>query len=172
MIVAQIILTVLLAALLVASAWLIFAKAGQPGWAALVPVYREWLLVKIVGKPVLWFLLLMIPGVNAIIALLIVFNLATVFGKGGGFGAGMLFLPFIFYPILGFGDAKYLGPPRRRKSPRSRPRFEDDNVEDDDRGTRRGRRPVDDDEDDRDRGVRRGRKQADSGSRRHPDEDY
>jgi hypothetical protein len=35
---------------------------------------------------------------------------ATSFGKDTGFGIGLIFLGFIFYPILGFGDAKYIGP--------------------------------------------------------------
>jgi hypothetical protein len=36
--------------------------------------------------------------------------LAEKFGKGAGFGIGLAFLPFIFYPILGFGSATYVGP--------------------------------------------------------------
>jgi hypothetical protein len=45
--------------------------------------------------------------VNFIIAILVTLELAKVFGKGGGFAVGMIFLPFVFYPILGFGEARY-----------------------------------------------------------------
>jgi hypothetical protein len=149
MIVAEIILAVLLGTLLVASAWLIFAKAGQPGWAILVPFYREWLLVKIVGKSPLWFVLLMVPCVNMIVTLVIISNLATVFRKGGGFGAGMLFLPFIFYPILAFGDAAYVGQPVPKRPAPARSRSRDDDEEDEDdrprRNSRRRREEADED---------------------------
>jgi len=36
-------------------------------------------------------------------------NLSLKFGKGVGFTIGMILLPFIFIPILGFGDAKCKG---------------------------------------------------------------
>ena len=51
-----------------------------------------------------------IPVVNIVIAIIIIFDMAKVFGKGTGFGFGLLFLSIIFYAILAFGDARYLGP--------------------------------------------------------------
>jgi hypothetical protein len=89
--------------------WKVFTKAGQPGWAIFIPIYNGIVWLRIAGKPWWWFLLLLIPIVGIVIAVLATIDFAKNFGKGGGFVVGMLFLPFIFYPILGFGDAQYLG---------------------------------------------------------------
>ena len=96
--------------LMVAALWKIFAKAGEPGWAAIVPIYNLLVILKIVGRPVWWIVLLLVPFVNLIVAFVLAFDLAKAFGKGAGFALGMIFLGPIFYPILGFGDAKYSGP--------------------------------------------------------------
>ncbi|MEI7946190.1 MAG: DUF5684 domain-containing protein [bacterium] len=98
---------VALTVFLVVTMWKVFAKAGQPGWACLVPIYNTCVWLKIAGKPMWWFFLLLIPVVNFIIAILAVVGLANKFGKGGGFAVGLIFLPIIFYPILAFGDAEY-----------------------------------------------------------------
>lgn len=93
----------------VISLWKIFTKAGEPGWAAIVPIYNLIVLIKIVGKPLWWIVLLIIPCVNFIILILLCIELAKAFGKGGGFGIGLFFLSPIFLPILAFGDARYVG---------------------------------------------------------------
>lgn len=90
--------------------WKIFEKAGQPGWAAIVPFYNIYILLKIVGKPGWWMLLFLIPLVNIIIAFMITHLLSKSFGKDIGFTLGLIILGIIFYPILAFGDAKYIGP--------------------------------------------------------------
>jgi hypothetical protein len=104
------IFTLGMAVVIIASLWKVFAKAGQPGWAAIVPIYNAVVLLQIVGRPVWWILLFLIPFVNFIFAIILALDLAKSFGKGGGFAMGLLFLGFIFYPILGFGSARYLGP--------------------------------------------------------------
>jgi membrane protein YqaA with SNARE-associated domain len=58
----------------VAAMWKVFTKAGQPGWAAIVPFYNTYVLLKIVGRPGWWLLLLFIPLVN--IAILIIVMVA------------------------------------------------------------------------------------------------
>jgi len=95
--------------LMLAAVWRVFAKAGQPGWACLIPIYNAYVMLKVAGKPGWWLLLMFIPFVNLIIAILAAVGIANNFGKGGGFAAGLIFLPFIFYPILAFGDAQYQG---------------------------------------------------------------
>jgi hypothetical protein len=95
--------------LMIAALWKIFVKAGEPGWAAIIPIYNLLVMLKIVGRPVWWVVMLLIPFVNIIFAFILVFDLAKAFGKGAGFALGMIFLGPIFYPILGFGDAKYQG---------------------------------------------------------------
>jgi len=96
--------------LMVASGWKVFSKAGQPGWAILIPIFNTYITLKVIGRPWWWLLLLFIPFVNFIIWILMMLNLAKSFGKGVGFAIGLIFLPFIFYPILGFGNANYHGP--------------------------------------------------------------
>jgi hypothetical protein len=93
--------------LMVASLWKVFVKAGEPGWAAIVPIYNLFVLLKIVGKPAWWIILMLIPIVNFIIFIIVSIALAERFGKGTGFGLGLAFLGIIFFPILGFGDAQY-----------------------------------------------------------------
>jgi hypothetical protein len=95
---------------MIAALWKVFTKAGEPGWAAIVPIYNAIVLLKISGKPLWWIILLFIPFVNFIIGILAALGLSEKFGKGAGFGIGLAFLPFVFYPILGFGSATYVGP--------------------------------------------------------------
>ncbi len=90
--------------------WKIFQKAGQPGWAAIIPIYNIYILLKIVGKPTWWLLLLFIPIVNIVIGIWITNMLSKSFGKDEAFTVGLILLGFVFYPILGFGSAVYLGP--------------------------------------------------------------
>jgi len=90
--------------------WKIFIKAGKPGWASIIPIYNLIVLLEIIGKPLWWFLLLLIPCVNIVFVVIIVNRLSKSFGQGVGFTIGLIFLGFIFYPLLGFGDYTYLGP--------------------------------------------------------------
>ena len=94
---------------MIAAMWKMFTKAGQPGWAAIIPIYNLIVLLQIAGKPVWWFILFLIPLVNFVIIILVSIDVAKAFGKGAGFGIGLWLLPFIFYPILGFGGAQYVG---------------------------------------------------------------
>jgi hypothetical protein len=91
--------------------WKVFVKAGQPGWAAIVPIYNAYILTKIAGRPGWWVLLLLIPFVNIVIILLLSIDIAKSFGQTPVFGVVMLFLlSGIGYLVLGFGSARYLGP--------------------------------------------------------------
>ncbi len=96
--------------IVIASMWKAFSKAGQPGWAAIVPIYNLVVLLKIAGKPVWWLILFLIPFVGLVMCFIVFISLAKSFGKGAGFGVGLALLGFIFFPILGFGDARYQGP--------------------------------------------------------------
>ncbi len=96
-----------LLAVVIAGLWKVFTKAGKPGWASIIPIYNVIVLLEIAGRPLWWVILFFIPCVNIIIAILVALDVAKNFGKGTGFGIGLAFLPFIFYPILGFGDARY-----------------------------------------------------------------
>ena len=93
----------------IAGMWKVFEKAGQPGWASIVPIYNLVVLLQIVNKPIWWIVLLLIPLINIVILIMVSIALAEKFGKGGGFAVGMVFLPFVFYPMLGFGDERFQG---------------------------------------------------------------
>jgi hypothetical protein len=95
---------------LIASVWRVFTKAGKAGWLVLIPLVNVYVLMKIAGRPGWWLILFLIPLVNLIISILVSLDLAKSFGKGAGFGLGLAFLGPIFYPILGFGSARYNGP--------------------------------------------------------------
>jgi uncharacterized membrane protein (DUF485 family) len=90
------------------SLWRIFLKAGRPGWASIVPIYNIIVLLEVVKKPVWWIFLLLIPVVNVVISIWITNMLSLSFGKESGFTVGLIFLGFIFYPILGFGTPVYV----------------------------------------------------------------
>ena len=98
---------------IIASVWKVFTKAGEPGWAAIVPIYNVITLAKVAGKEWWWGLLVLLPCIGIIMSIILSIAVAEKFGKGTGFGIGLGLLPFIFYPILGFGSAEYQGGYRR-----------------------------------------------------------
>jgi hypothetical protein len=101
---------VALVVFMIAAGWKVFVKAGQPGWAVIVPIYNMVVILKIVGRPMWWIVLFFIPLVNLVMGIIVYIDFAKSFGKGAGFGIGLMLLGFIFFPILGFGDARYVGP--------------------------------------------------------------
>lgn len=90
--------------------WKVFVKAGEPGWAILIPIYNAYVLFKITWGKGIIFLLMCIPVVNFVVMIMTYVKLAKAFGKGIGFAIGLLFLSPIFLIMLGFGDAQYEGP--------------------------------------------------------------
>lgn len=98
--------------LLIVAQWRVFEKAGQPGWAAIIPIYNIYIMTKIGGKPGWWTLLaILLP----IVFLVWIYNMISKsFGKDEGFTIGLVLLGIIFWPILGFGSAQYQGPYGKR----------------------------------------------------------
>lgn len=99
-----------LVVLLIAGNWKVFVKAGQPGWACIIPIYNYYIYCKIVGRPGWWVILLLIPYLNFIFYIILMVDLAKSYAKGIGFAVGLILLSPIFLCILGFGDAEYQGP--------------------------------------------------------------
>jgi len=95
--------------LALAGLWMVFVKMGEPGWKAIIPLYNIYVMLEKVGKPAWWLILFFIPFVNLIAGFLVFQEIAEGFGKGTGFAVGMLLLGFIFFPLLGFGDAQWMG---------------------------------------------------------------
>lgn len=96
--------------LIIVGVWKTFVKAGQPGWACLVPFYNMYIMCKIAGRPGWWIVLMFIPIVSIVFVVIVMVDIATSFGKSALFGVGLVLLGFIFFPILGFGTAEYQGP--------------------------------------------------------------
>lgn len=101
-----------IAVLGVIAMWKIFEKAGEPGWAAIIPFYNLYVLFKITWGNGWKFLFLLIPIANFVFLIITMVKLAKAFGKSGGFAVGLIFLSIIFYCILAFGDAQYVGVPQ------------------------------------------------------------
>jgi uncharacterized protein DUF5684 len=92
--------------ILIASYWRIFTKAGQPGWAAIVPIYNWIVLLRVIKRPV-WMIVLFLVSGGIIGHIIASIDLARAFGKSTGYAVGLILLPFVFYPMLAFGSATY-----------------------------------------------------------------
>jgi hypothetical protein len=90
--------------------WKVFTKAGQPGWASIIPFYNAYILIQIAGRPGWWLLMLLIPFVNLVFGLLLAIDIAKAFGQSAAFGVILLFLlGGVGYLVLGFGNYSYVG---------------------------------------------------------------
>jgi peptidoglycan/xylan/chitin deacetylase (PgdA/CDA1 family) len=108
----------LFALLALVTTWQVFTKAKRAGWAALIPIYNIYILLKITRRPSWWLILYFIPLVNIVVHAILSIDVAKAFGKHAGFGFWLLWaFPFIGYPALAFGPATYTG---RKKIPKSR----------------------------------------------------
>jgi hypothetical protein len=96
--------------ILIIAMWKVFTKAGKPGWASIIPIYSAIVFLEIIGKPIWWIFLLLIPFVNIVFAIIAINNLSKSFGKDIVMTLLLIFLPFIGLPMLAFGDAQYVGP--------------------------------------------------------------
>ena len=109
--------TIVLIVIVIAGMWKVFTKAGKPGWAAIIPIYNIYILLEIVGRPTWWLAFLLLPfipfigGLALIVVMFIIYwDTAKSFGKDVGYAIGLTLLSFVFWPMLGFGSAQYLGP--------------------------------------------------------------
>lgn len=103
-------IVLVVAVVMLAAWWVIFKKAGQAGWKCLIPVYNMYVMYKIFWGNGWFFLLTLVPVVNAVIGIIFCVKMAQSFGKGAGYAVGLIFLPVIFMPMLAFGNAQYVGP--------------------------------------------------------------
>ena len=110
MLMAYSVVGIVIAVLAIIGTWKVFTKAGIPGWASLVPFYSQYCLFQMAFGNGWLFLLCLVPCVNLVILVICYIKLAQSFGKGAGFGVGLIFLNPIFLMILGFGDSTYIGP--------------------------------------------------------------
>lgn len=111
MIVFTIVIAIFVVAMIV-SLWKIYKKAGQPGWASIVPFYNYYILMKIVGRPTWWLApILLIPYVNIVFIAITYYDLGRSFGKSKEFNIfGLIIFPVYGFLKLGFGSDQYVGP--------------------------------------------------------------
>ncbi len=104
-----VIIALLLFVLIIAGQWIVLTKAGYRGWAVVIPIYRDIVLLKVAKLSPWWLLWILVPfGGHIILSVKVCIDIAEAFGKPASFGIGLLLLPFIFFPILAFGKAVYL----------------------------------------------------------------
>jgi hypothetical protein len=94
----------------IAGMWRVFTKAGEAGWAAIVPIYNIYIMTRIGGKPGIWVLYCLIPIVNLVFVIWLYNMVSKSFGQDEGFTFGLVLFGFIFWPLLGFGNYEYHGP--------------------------------------------------------------
>lgn len=113
------ILTILFFILSLVGLWAIFEKAGQKGWIVLIPLYNLYIWLKIIRKPIWWYIFLLIPFINVFVILLMIVELAKCFGKYGlGAQALAVLFPFAYLPYLGFSSAEHFTDPNDAKPPK------------------------------------------------------
>ena len=106
-------IAVVVALVTLAGMWKAFQRAGQPGWAAIIPIYNLYVMLKIGGNAWWWLLIILfVPIVNLYGMYKMFAGVSRAFGHGVGFALGLWFLNFIFWPLLGFGDDEYRGTPQ------------------------------------------------------------
>lgn len=93
--------------MLLAGQWRTYEKGGKPGWACLIPIYNMVCIAEMGKQPTWWVIFLFIPLVNIVFAILLLNAMVKAFGKDAGWTVGLLFLPFVFYPMLAWGDARH-----------------------------------------------------------------
>lgn len=87
--------------------WIIYKKAGRKGWEALIPIYNLIVKFQFLNIPLWLIVLYFIPGANIATSVITGINMAKKFDKDNLFAIGLIVLPFVFYPILAFGNAKF-----------------------------------------------------------------
>ena len=94
--------------LVLVAGWKMYTKAAQPGWVSLIPFLNIFGLLKIVHRPLWWFVLFLIPFVNLVVFVIVMNDLSKSFGRGLGTTLLLFFLTPIGYLVLGFGDDAYV----------------------------------------------------------------
>ena len=108
-------LTLLFFVLSLAGLWGIFEKSGYKGWMSIVPFYNLYIWLRIIKKPLWWYIFLLIPFINVFVILLMTVEICKCFKKYdlGAQALGVLF-PFAYLPYLGFSKKEsYLDPAKR-----------------------------------------------------------
>lgn len=106
--------------LMVVSNWKLFVKMGEPGWKVLIPLYSTYVLynrvwsagvgLAVIASAIVSYFFAPAALVTLVLAAICMHKMSKAFGKGAGTTVGLILLPFVFQPMLAFGDAQYQGP--------------------------------------------------------------
>ncbi len=108
----------IIAVIQIASLWKLFTMAGKPGWAVLIPIYNIIVLLEIVGRPLWWIILMLIPCVNIVVTFIVYIDFAKSYGKDTVWGILLVLFGVIFLPILAFSSStQYVGPAAAPSTP-------------------------------------------------------
>lgn len=88
---------------------MVFKKAEHQGWKILIPFYNRYIFYEIATGEGIMFLLSYVPIVSFIMRCYLSYKLSKAFGKDIGYTLGLIFFPQLFYCMLGFGSAEYIG---------------------------------------------------------------
>jgi hypothetical protein len=88
--------------------WALFEKAGWPGWASIVPIYNVYVLLKIAGMSGWWLLGFLVPILDIVVMVMMLWKISKAFGHGWGYFLGLFFISIVFFPMLGFGKSEYM----------------------------------------------------------------
>lgn len=83
----------------------ILKKNGEESWKAFIPFYNTIVILKIVEKPIWVFVFILIPLINIFVIIWLIHLISLKFKKDASFTIGLVFLPFIFFPILAFDNS-------------------------------------------------------------------
>ncbi len=97
--------------------WKLFALAGEASWKAFVPVYNFIVWLKIIKKPWWWIFLIITPGVNFLMYVIMCLLMAKAFNKRSFTEKALAAVfGFVYLFYIGFQkDTKYVGPEDRNK---------------------------------------------------------
>ena len=101
--------------------WKVFSKAGRPGWWSIIPILNVIVLLQISGRSGWWVLGYLVPILNLFVHIRWGIEMAHAYGRGIGFAIGLILLEPLFLVILGFSDARYLGPATAARQPAAAP---------------------------------------------------
>lgn len=78
--------------------------------ASIIPIYNIVVLLEMTGKPVWWVILMFIPIVNIAVSIVLWHSVSQSFGRDAWYTVGLFLFPYVFLPMLAFGDAVYTAP--------------------------------------------------------------
>lgn len=96
--------------------WKTFQTAGYDGWKSAIPFLNYYIWLKIVNKPLWWYIFLLMPFINAFIVMLLIVETLKCYNRFSlGDQALAVLFPYIYLPWLGIKkENEYIAPENRK----------------------------------------------------------